>query len=272
MKKLLLLVGLLFLLGAACQKKTTTQTNTPAQNLNTNSSVQTNTNATATTTVQWMQIADGWQANGTPPACPTPLMNSPVDLANATSILYPGQIRGGNYKPHGGFRFDQATTSNIDVTAPADAVIVRGARYLVNGESQYTFDFIMPCGVMYRLGHLLTLSAKYQAIVDQFPPAQEADSRTTNVSPQIAVIAGETIATAVGVTQGGLNVFFDFGVYDLKQKNAAAADAAYAASHDPELAQHALCWFDSLPTAAAATVKSLPPADSASGKNSDYCH
>ncbi len=223
--------------------------------------------------VTWMPIENGWQASGTLPACPSPVLKTPTDLTNVTSILYPGQERGGNYKPHGGFRFDNAKSSTVTVTAPMDAVIVNGSRYLVGGEIQYTFDFIAPCGIMYRLGHLLVLDPKYQKIADTFPAAMEGDSKTTNINPQVSVTAGETIAIAVGVTKGGLNVFFDFGVYDLKTKNQASQDATWSANpaHDPLLAQRALCWFDLLPSVDAAKVKSLPAADGTAGKTSDYC-
>jgi len=226
--------------------------------------------ASTASAVQWQNTQNGWVATGTPPACPTPLFASPVELTDVTAILYPGQTRG-EYKPHGGFRFDNATTTAVSITAPADAEIVRGGRYLINGEVQYTFDFIMPCGMMYRLGHLLVLTPKFQAIVDTFPAAQEMDSRTTNVNPYVNVTAGEEIATAVGVTKGGLNVFFDFGVYDLTKKNAASQNASYAASHDLELAQHAVCWFDYLPAADETRIRSLPAGDPTAGKTSDYC-
>lgn len=224
----------------------------------------------------WQQTANGWQATGTPPSCPNPLsLKTPTVLTNVTSILYPGQVRGGNYKPHGGFRFDTARNSNETVTAPMDAVVVDGSRYLVSGETQYMFDFIAPCGIMYRIGHLLVLDSKYQKIADLFPAPVEGDSRTTQVNPQVTVTAGETIATAVGTTKGttGLNVFFDFGVYDLRSKNQASQNSTWAANpaHDPMLAQHAVCWFDLLSAADATKVKSLPAGDPTSGKTSDYC-
>ena len=41
-------------------------------------------------------------------SCPAPLLQTPVDLSKVTSILYPGQERGGNYKAHGVFGFDNA--------------------------------------------------------------------------------------------------------------------------------------------------------------------
>ncbi len=228
----------------------------------------------SSTTLLWQQRENGWQAVGTVPSCPNPLnLPTPATLRLATSILYPGQTRGGNYKPHGGFRFDNSKNTDVTVTAPLDGFVVRGAQYLVGGEKQYTFDVMNNCGLMYRLGHLLVLSSKYQAIADKFPEAQEGDSRTEHVNPPIAVTKGETIATSVGVTVGGVNTFFDFGVYNFNTKNTASADAAWAELHnnDAELAPHAVCWFDLLSTADENTVRALPAGDPESGKNSDYC-
>lgn len=223
-----------------------------------------------TTEVVWQPTEDGWQAVGTPPACPDPLFISPVDLSRVTAILYPGQTRGGNYKPHGGFRFDTSSTNAVTVTAPLDAEIVNGARYLVDGETQYTFDFIAPCGMMYRLGHLLELPQKLQEVADQFPAAVEGDSRTTFVNPPVAVSRGDVIATAIGVTKD-TNVFVDWGVYDLRKKNTASEDVTWAATHDPSLAQRAVCWFDLLSSAEAVHIRQLPPGDPTSGTSSDYC-
>ncbi len=86
-------------------------------------------------------------------------------------------------------------------------------------ELQYGFDFIADCDIKYRLGHLLVLVPKFQAIADAFPPAKEGDSRTTQVNPPVEMKAGEVLATSVGVTKGGVNTFFDWGVYDLRTKN-----------------------------------------------------
>ena len=105
----------------------------------------------------WSQTSDGWRPSRTPPACANPLrILLPVDISKATSILYPGQYRGGDYKPHGGFGFDDNPDQAIDVVAPLTGMAVRGSRYLENGEIQYSIDVISSCGIMYRLDHLLT--------------------------------------------------------------------------------------------------------------------
>lgn len=210
--------------------------------------------------------------------CPDPfIFPLPVDISRVTSILYPGQVRGGDYKAHGGFRFDTSRPDEIVVTAPADAELIAGARYLVNGEIQYTFDFAHPCGIRYRFGHLLTLSPKFQAIADKFPLPDGLDSRTTEVRPPVTVKQGEVIATAVGLMRGGppqlggFNTFVDWGVYDYRQKNAISQDPAWVKTHPHELYHYAVCWFNWISPADRARILALPSADGEHGKVSDYC-
>lgn len=210
--------------------------------------------------------------------CPDPfIFKIPVDLNRVTSILYPGQIRGGDYKAHGGFRFDKSRPDEITVYAPLDAEVIAGARYPVNNEIQYTFDFAHPCGIRYRFGHLLTLSPKFQAIAEKFPMPQGPDSRTTQVNPPIEVNQGEVIATAVGLNSGGpsqlggFNTFVDWGVYDYRQKNESSKDPGWAAKHPHEIEYYAVCWFDWISKEDKEKVLSFPSSDSQSGKTSDYC-
>lgn len=141
---------------------------------------------------------------GAKPDCPDPFtFTMSVDSSKITSVLYPWQKRGGEYKAHGGFYFDGSRPDEITVTAPYDAEVVAGARYPVNGELQYTFDFEHERGIKYRFGRLLTLSPKFAALADKFTLPTGLDSRTTQVQPPIKVKQGEVIATAVGLTQGG---------------------------------------------------------------------
>ena len=222
-------------------------------------------------------------------SCPNPFVfKMPVDLSKATSILYPGQVRGGNYKAHGGFRFDGLRPDEITVYAPHDAKVISGARYLVNGEIQYTFDFEHPCGVRYRFGHLLTLSPKLQKVADKFPSPKEMDSRTTQVNSPVEVKMGEVIATAVGLTKGGEkmfngnNTFVDWGVYDYRAQNEASKspnwktlhaneDQSWSQYYDSEIYKYAVCWFDWISKEDREKVLSLPTADSQHGKTSDFC-
>ena len=200
-------------------------------------------------------------------SCPTPLLQTPVDLSTVTSILYPGQERGGNYKAHGGFGFNNATDNLVTVKIPLEGKITRVARYRELGEIQYLFEFEGNCGVSFRFDHLRKLTAKFEAVVNAFPIKE--DSRTDLVSPPVAVTVGEVIATEVGFLN---NVFVDFGVYDMRQKNEASKDPAWASAHSQYPADsYGICWLNSLPQADSAVVKLLPSRDAKNGKTSDYC-
>lgn len=221
------------------------------------------------TNVSWQYMADGWEAVGSAPDCPKPFeFKSPVDLTKVTAILYPGQTRGGNYKPHGGFLFNGAANNEVTVTVPYDAQVVEGSRYIEAGETQYLFDFQVPCGVRYRFDHLHTLSPAFQTIADKLPPAQKDDSRTTPINPPVDVSVGDTVATVVGFPKMN-NASLDWGVYDLRNKNEASSSAAPQGTE--QLSSYAVCWFDWLNAADEAKVRSLPAGDQASGKQSDYC-
>ena len=205
---------------------------------------------------------------GTPlPSCPTPLLQTPVDLSKVTSILYPGQERGGNYKAHGGFGFDNATDNLVTVKIPLNGKVTRVVRYKELGEIQYLFEFDGNCGVSFRFDHLRKLTAKFEAIVNAFPIKE--DTRTDPVNPPVAVTVGEVIATEVGFLN---NVSVDFGVYDMRQKNEASKDPAWASAHSQYPADsYGICWLNSLPQADSSAVKLLPSRDAKNGKTSDYC-
>lgn len=216
----------------------------------------------------WQADAAGdWQPTGTPPACPSQLLVAPADLSLATSILYPGQTRG-TYKAHGGIRFDNSTNSAITVKLPADAYLFEATRYLVNGNLQIGLDFIAKCGYAIRFGHLAAVSSAFQSVVDSLPAPAEGDSRTTFVTPQFFA-QGTVVATSVGIPG---DVFFDFGVMDIRKHNAVSANAAWDAQHpEHEWDWYGVCWLDLLPAADSARVHALPPGDGTQGTKSDYC-
>lgn len=229
------------------------------------------TGESASMTVSWQYNGSQWQSSGTPPACPEPTtLQSPTDLNKATAILYPGQIRGGNYKPHGGFIFKGQNNDAISVTAPFDANVIRGSRYIEQGEVQYLFDIIAPCGVMYRFDHLRTLSETFQKLADTLPAAKADDTQTHNFTSPALVKSGDVIATSVGFLKNN-NASFDWGVYDLRTKNEASKNATWSSQHSGEQASNAVCWFDWLSADNEAKVRSLPAGDAQNGKTSDYC-
>jgi len=194
------------------------------------------------------------------------ILETPVDINLATSILYPGQIRGGDYKPHGGFRFDNSD-NKISVKIPLEGSIKSGGRYIENGVIQYLFEFKNACNVAYRFDHLLKLSPKLQEIANTLPEPIEGDSRTTYLSPT-KFFVGEEIATEVGVPN---NVFVDFGVYDLRKKNEASKTSELIKQYPSDLASHAVCWLDWLSKQDSIIARQLPVADSQNGEKSDYC-
>lgn len=197
-----------------------------------------------------------------------PVIALPVAKERIEAILYPGQVRGNNFKPHGGFRLNGDNTA--EVTLSLDAKVIDGVRYNEAGEIQYMFDFQTDCGYRIRLDHLHTLSADMQKLADQLPQPTE-DSRTTNISSDV-IKAGTVVATKVGFIKNG-NSSFDFGFYNMNKKNAASQEANWPTDfqYTTELATHGTCWFDYLSASNESLIRSLPAGDGVQGKNSVYC-
>lgn len=214
-----------------------------------------------------------WTANGTTASCADPLeIQAPVDINLVTGILYPGQVRGGDFKPHGGFAFDNLSDNKVIVKLPEDAVLWRAARYIERGEVQYLVDFMTECGIAYRFDHLLSLSDKAMNILSTTPTPND-NTLTTNINPPVAFKKGEVLATEVG-SRTPLSVGFDFGVYDLRKQNTISqTNSAWAARYQAkgEYAYYAICWLDNLAGQDKFTARNLP-ARGSEGKTSDYCH
>lgn len=224
--------------------------------------------------VTWqLKAGNIWQPTGTPPPCPQPLLlGTPVDISKVTAILYPGQPRGNAWKPHGAFRFDQKS-SNITIKVPFDAKVVRGAHLVINGENQYGFEFIAPCGISYSFGHMRILSPKFQTIADKLPVIQNfAKQQFFDITPPLAVKQGEVIATAVGYAKTK-NIMVDWGMLDLRHKNGVTLRSAWAAKYANEFDAYAVCWLDFLPPKDAKYLRGLfGSGDAETGTRSDYCH
>ena len=222
----------------------------------------------------WAPSDNGWQPFKTPPSCPDqPMLTMPVDASLITSVLYPGQYRPA-YKAHGGFRFDNSPTNNITVRAALGGTLVRGARYIADGEVQYDLQFMNDCGIMVRYGHQNTLVPSLQKVIESdLPPAKPNDSTTHFFHTTYKVKVGDVISTAVGF-KSTHNVTMDFGVYDYRHPNKASMDPAYAKKPgvDKDLAFHSVCFLhDWLPLSDENVLNSLPGADRTAGKTSDYC-
>ncbi|OGM28408.1 hypothetical protein A2801_02660 [Candidatus Woesebacteria bacterium RIFCSPHIGHO2_01_FULL_41_10] len=214
-----------------------------------------------------------WQVIGTPPRCPEPLsFSSPVEVSLASGVLYPGQIRGGDYKAHGGFSFDTLKTNEVEVRAAIDGYVLKASRYLEGGEIQYQLFYVNACGIMVMHDHLLVLSPKLQKVFDTLPEPKEGDSRTTEIKEKVLIEEGEVLATEVGHKKQS-NVSIDFGVYDLRDTNGVVYNDEFANKHKStnEYGKHALCWLDYLREPDKSIVKNLPPVDGQNGTKSDYC-
>jgi len=227
--------------------------------------------------VSWGFDSDGkkWKVRGNPPDCPNPLkLLAPVDVNLASGILYPGQVRGRDYKPHGGFRFDNRSTNDIEVRAIMDGYILKASRYDDGGEVQNFMFYVNDCGIMVMHDHLLTLSPKLKAVFDKLPINPNGDTRTTNIEPKVRIKKGDVLATEIGYKnfEGRKNIFVDFGLYDLRKTNGIDYDSVFRSKHPNinEYGVHALCWFDYLVSEDASIVRSLP-AGGHEGKVSDYC-
>ena len=214
-----------------------------------------------------------WMASSTPPKCPDPMFaQSPFDTATATSVLYPGQYRGRNYKPHGGIAYDTSTTGNAQVVVPMDAAVNSLVRYIEADELQYKVSFVTECGIAFYFDHLFTLSPEFMKIANATPEPKVDDTRSQPFSTPYPVKAGDVIATTIGhpATQ---NYAFDFGVLDYRQPNEISKNTAWDAIHQTFKSSewYGVCWFDLLPSADAKRVKALPSRDGQSGVRSDYC-
>lgn len=265
----LLLIMIVALVGIGFVGWRVTQRRTTPHNGGTARTPESDKNAE----VVWTFNGTAWAASGESPSCPDPLtVKSPTDIKKATAVLYPGQTRGGNYKAHGGLRFDGLRNDEVAVSAPMDMHLVEGSRYIEQGEVQYLLVFQNSCGLNFRFDHLLTLSPAMQKVADTLPAAKPDDSRTTPLPSSVKVAAGEVIATAVGF-KNTQNVGFDFGMYDLRTPNLASKNATYAAAHQNEASQafFGVCWVNMLKDGDAQRALALPGGDQLAGKTSDYC-
>jgi hypothetical protein len=231
---------------------------------------------TSTPNISWTYTADGYVPNGVPPYCPDKIVEQfPADPTQATSVAYPGQLQGDIYRTDGVIRFGNNPTNLVNIKAPFDGKIIGGAAYLPTSgapDVQYVFDVMNDCGMMYRIGSLLTLSPQLAGIAQSFPPPTKGVPVMTPVDA-IPLKAGTLMATAVG-TVGDHKVYLDWGVYDWRTVNALTRDPLWIKDprHLTPMGKHAICWLTQLPTSNLTTTVSGLPADSKDGQAAgDYC-
>lgn len=225
--------------------------------------------------VEWGFNGESWKAMGSAPKCEEPLtISSPMDISKANARLMPGQMRGNDFKPHGGLAMNASSNNIADITAIRDAYLYRGSRYIQDNEVQYMFDFMDSCGVMYRLDHLGTLTDEFASYAAKLPEPKADDSRTHKFDDKPLIKKGTLIATTIGIKHNK-NAFFDLGVYDLRAPNAASKTNLYKTDgpriSDKEQSFFALCWFDLLQGNDKTIANNLPSRGGAKESTSDYC-
>ena len=229
-------------------------------------------------TWEWMDNQGKWVANGIPLACTFPIIpaGSLLDFTKPLSLLQPGQVRGGSYKPHGGLRWSVygSYIADTKITVPFDGVLTVAWQYKTEGVYQFGVNIVHPCGFMLRLGHLHVASPQFAAILSALPPAVEMDSRESSLNPPVAVKAGDVIATAVGIpppaSADAMGTFFDFGLLDLRAPNP-AVPTDFTSNADAKYAKYSLCWYKGnyLSESDKALVAKLPLSNGDS--TSTYC-
>jgi len=218
--------------------------------------------------------AGAWKASGTPPKCADPVFGrSPVDTALATGVLYPGQYRSKNYKPHGGWAFDNSQATDVQVVMPMDAELNGLVRYIESGEIQYKVSFVTECGIAFYFDHLSALAPDFDKIAQTTPEPKVDDTRSDPWTTSYPFKEGDVIATASG-HPATHNIAIDFGVLDYRQPNEISKNPQWQALHQTYKPSewYGVCWFDLLPAADGERSEALPNRDSTkSGVRSDYC-
>lgn len=240
----------------------------PAPDNHTTPETKISFNQNTPSAIIWSSRDGSWSPSGPPPSCLEPfVLKTPVDMSLVTMALWPGQVRG-EYKAHGGFRFNNEGTNDITVRAPVGAYLVQASRYLESNEEQYLLFFSVPCGFFYRFDHARVLSPKLTEALKGLAPAPPNDSRTTYINPPVWVEGGEIVSTSIGITN---NIFIDFGLYDVRKPNNIIPNPAWTNLYalDKEFGHYGVCFFDYLQGGDGAIMRSLPTGQE--GKVSDYC-
>jgi len=219
--------------------------------------------------VLWQFDGEDWSPNGVAPECPKPfVLDLPVERDEVAGLLWPGQVRGDDFKSHGGFRFERGSGYDHTITAPFDMTLYTASRYLESGEEQYFLVFSQACGFVYKFDHLVELGPELSRLTEELPEAKPNDSRTTLTDPPIFLKKGDVIGTKVGITG---NEFIDFGVHDVREQNEISKDPEWAEAHSysKEMLFYGVCWLELLNEDDREYLLGLPIAGN-EGETSDY--
>jgi hypothetical protein len=230
----------------------------------------------------WDARTSEWISYNYVPECEFPIVpaGALVDFSKAKFILYPGKVRGGNYKPHAAVRWSnipEPYVRDIVVRAPFDGTVI-GAWDGIDESGIYQFglNFVSDCGMMLRMMHFYEPGPKMKLILDYInADARKQVGETYTVAK---LKKGDVIALNIGQPTGtasGTGAWFDIGLLDLRQRNVnkpfGLADQTNGfGSGSVYYAEYGVCWFEGnfFSEEDKAIVNKLPVIQ---GTESDYC-
>jgi hypothetical protein len=230
----------------------------------------------------WDDRASKWISNQPVPKCKFPIVpaGALADFSKATIVNYPGKVRGGSYKPHGGVIwniFPEPYVENVVVRAPFDGTVI-GAWDGIDESGIYQFglNFVSDCGVMVRMMHLYEAGPKMKLILKAINANGRKQVGETYTVAKLK--KGDVIATNVGTPYGAPYVVgagFDLGILDLRQRNknkpfGLAEQTIGFGGGSIYYAEFGVCWFEGswLSEQDKAILNKLPVIQ---GTQSDYC-
>lgn len=259
-------------------KKTSMPTPAPTIEVTPSASPSPSSTTSSNSQAIWNWDGNKWFTEASPPACTFPIIpnGALLDFSKVLSLIEPGQIRGGSYKPHGGLRWSSpgTYTPGVKISVPFDGVVVAAWQYLVGGIYQFGVNIENSCGIMVRLGHMRVPSTQFANILSALPAAAENDSREYQIDPPATVKAGDVIATDVGMPSpaptDSLGAYIDFGLLDLRHVNPILG-TNYSTNAEPKYSKYSLCWYQGnyLSPSDQSIAASLPIANG--DPKSDYC-
>ena len=231
--------------------------------------------------IRWSSETGSWAPSSAPPEC-GPLEEMfdvlPIDPNILTTVGRPGRT-GGNgayYVAHGLLRANNTPHDQIEVKFPANGFSLYsvnrrledyyiGQKRINDGVEQVKLEFHHPCGISIMIDHIAQLTDRWMEIIKDIPVTMN-DSRTVQMpSGQYWVESGEVLGHAIGHVN---NIYLDFGVYDLRNKN----DSAVMIAKDwPEYINsggHGICWSGLFGSQVQEILEGLYDL----GSESDYCN
>jgi hypothetical protein len=146
---------------------------------------------------------------------PNPVFTHDVaDISRVKMIVPPGSVetfQGGKVvKAHAYVLVDDGAP----VYAPADGILIEGAHYTEDDESNYYLLFQTSCEIVYRFDHI---ADPIKELRDALPQEPAKTTHTTSPKKNVEVHAGQLIGYAHQTPMAYRGTWFDFGVANTTQ-------------------------------------------------------